>query len=438
MLLRWIPTVVAAGAFVLSACAGGDDGAGDTTEGGARSAAASSGDSSPTSGRGSSSASSTALASTAGASGAASGSPGARAPQAPLHRDSLLRPPAPLVATPPIIRGLYVNRWAALGQRMRQLIDVARTTEVNALVIDVKDDRGYTLYRSGVPLAREIGADTVMPMPMSRVRAMLDTMRAHGIYPIARIVVVKDPILAAERPKWAIRRADDPSRPWLDRSGKPWLDPHHDGVWQYAADLSREAVELGFSEIQLDYVRFPDEQRLVREAVFPLAQGRSRAQVIREQLGATRDSLRPLKVPFTIDVFGLTTSDTTDMGIGQRWEMFVDRADAVLPMMYPSHYAPGSYGVANPNANPYAIIARGLDDAKRRTQGIDGAAEIIPWYQDFTLGPPRYGPAEVRAQIEAGYAKGIRSWILWNPGSRYTLGALRADGEERPKAGAAR
>ncbi|HUF26365.1 MAG TPA: putative glycoside hydrolase [Gemmatimonadaceae bacterium] len=361
------------------------------------------------------------------------------APAQELAPDSLLHPPAPIVPTPAAMRGLYVNRWAAGGQRMRQLIDLAKTTEINALVIDVKDDRGLMLYRSRIPLAREIGADTVGPMSYARVRALLDTMRAHGIYPIARIVVVKDPLLAEHRPEWAIRRADDSTRAWLDRGGKPWLDPHHAEVWQYSADIAREAVDLGFSEIQLDYVRFPDERRLIRESVFPLAAGRTRAQVIREMLGAMRDTLRPLGVRFTIDVFGLTTSDTTDMGIGQKWEMFVDQADAVLPMMYPSHYAPGSYRLGSPNAEPYAVIDHGLRDALRRTRGIEGAGEIIPWYQDFTLGAPRYGAEQVRAQIEAGYANGLESWILWNPGSRYTLGALRPRGSEgraRPPAAA--
>jgi hypothetical protein len=126
----------------------------------------------------------------------------------------------------------------------------------------------------------------------------------------------------------------------------------------------------------------------------------------------------------TIDVFGLTMSDTTDMGIGQRWEMFVDRADAVLPMTYPSHYAPGSYGIARPNAHPYEIISHALRDAKRRTAGISGAARIVPWYQDFTLGPPRYGAEQVRAQIRAGHDEGFDEWLLWNPRSRYTIGAL--------------
>jgi hypothetical protein len=354
----------------------------------------------------------------------------ASSPTAPdtLHADSLPRPRVPLVATPDTLRGLYVNRWAAIGQKIYKLIDVAKRTEVNALVIDVKDDRGYLLYPSRVPLARQIGADAqnseIMPMSHKRLRAMLDTMRAHDIYPIARIVVVKDPMLADKKREWAIKRRTD-GEPWLDKNGKPWLDAHQKGVWDYAVDLAIEAIDLGFSEVQFDYVRFPDEKRLVREASFPLAAGRTRAEVIRQQLGDARKRLAPLGVPMTIDVFGLTTSDTTDMGIGQRWEAFIDQADAVLPMTYPSHYAPGSYRIAKPNANPYDIIDAALKDAKRRTAGVEGAARIIPWYQDFTLGPPRYGVTEVRAQMKAGYDNGVASWILWNPSSNYTLGALR-------------
>jgi hypothetical protein len=338
--------------------------------------------------------------------------------------DSLRTPKAPLVPTPRPVRGLYVNRWAAIGRRVDELIQVAGRTDVNALVIDVKDDRGFVLYRSRVALAHEIGADTVRPMPASRVRALLDTMRARGIYPIARIVVAKDPLLAERRSAWAIRLRADTSKPWRDRQGRAWLDAHRWDVWQYAVDLAREAVDLGFSEVQFDYVRFPDDKRLTREAAFPLANGRLRAQVIREQLGRTRAELAPLGVPVTADVFGLTATDTTDMGIGQRWEMFVDRVDVVLPMSYPSHYAPGTYGLAVPNAHPYAVIDHTLKDARRRSAGIAGAASIRPWYQDFTLGPPHYGAQQVRAQIQAGYDNGIDGWVLWNPGSRYSLDAL--------------
>jgi len=356
-----------------------------------------------------------------------------------IPADSIRQPRAPLVARPASVRGLYVNRWAAIGQKMWQLIDVARTSEINALVIDVKDDRGFVLYRSRVPLAREIGADTNSPMRADRLRAILDTMRANGIYPIARIVVAKDPLLAEHQLEWAIKRRSDSTQTWRDKSGKPWLDPHQSGIWDYAAELAEEAVNLGFSEIQLDYVRFPDDKRLVAEAVFPLAQGRLRAQVIRDQLAALRQRLAPLGVPVTIDVFGLTTSDTTDMGIGQRWEMFVDRADVVLPMTYPSHYAPGSYGLAKPNARPYEVLAHALKDARRRSAGIAGAARIVPWYQDFTLGRPRYGETQVRAQIRAGYDNGFHEWMLWNPGSNYTIAALRREGSDpAPEAPASR
>jgi hypothetical protein len=340
-------------------------------------------------------------------------------------RDSIAPRVITRVPTPDTLRGLYVNRWAALGRKLNDLIGVAKRTEVNALVIDVKDDRGFVLYRSSVPLAREIGADTADGHWMSgaKLRAVLDTMAAHKIYPIARIVVAKDPLLAQKKLDLAIKRKSD-LKPWLDKNGRPWLDPHQHEVWQYAVDLAREAHELGFSEVQFDYVRFPDEKRLISETVYPLANGRTRAQVIRDQLGFVRNALKPLGMRVTADVFGLTATDTTDMGIGQRWEMFVDQVDVVLPMIYPSHFARGTYRLRNPNAHPYQTIDHALKDAIARSDSVPNAASVIPWYQDFTLGAPRYGAAEIRAQKKAGYDNGFQSWILWNPKSNYTLAAL--------------
>jgi len=341
-----------------------------------------------------------------------------------VSRDSI-KPPLVHVPIPDTLRGLYVNRWAALGSKLRTLIEVAKKTEVNALVIDVKDDRGFVLYRSNVPLAREIGADTADGhwMSAAKLRAVLDTMIANDIYPIARIVVAKDPLLAHKKLELAIKRKSD-LKPWLDKNGNPWLDPHQRVVWQYAADLAREAYDLGFSEVQFDYVRFPDEKRLVAETAYPLANGRPRAQVIREQLGFLRSSLKPHGMRVTADVFGLTATDTTDMGIGQRWEMFVDQVDVVLPMVYPSHFARGTFRLRNPNAHPYKTIDNVLKDVIARTKAVPNAAKIIPWYQDFTLGPPHYYAEQIRAQKKAGYDNGFQSWILWNPKSNYTVAAL--------------
>ncbi|MDQ2664540.1 MAG: putative glycoside hydrolase [Gemmatimonadota bacterium] len=348
---------------------------------------------------------------------------GVAAPVQSQSHSVALAPSAPM-PRPDVVRGLYVNRWAVLDGRIWNLIEVAKATEVNALVIDVKDDRGYVLYRSAVPLARRIAADTTNPVPMAKVRAVLDTMRANGIYPIARIVVAKDPLLASALREWAVQRRSDSSA-WLDGDGNPWLDPHQRGVWTYAADLATEAVRLGFSEVQFDYVRFPDDPRLLREARFPLAKGRGRDRVIHEQLAYLHQRMAALHVPMAIDVFGLTTSDTTDMGIGQRWEQFGEETDVVLPMTYPSHYSAGMYGLPSPNAAPYETIDRALRDAKVRNARLSRPPTIVPWYQDFTLGNPPYGVEQIRAQMQAGYDNGVRSWMLWNASSKYTVEALR-------------
>lgn len=366
-----------------------------------------------------------AIATAGGGASSTARAPASIAAEDTTHSQDTTPPPMTYVARPDTLRGLYVNRWAAIGNKMWELIAVAKRTEINALVIDVKDDRGLVLYKSRVPLAQAIGADTNRPMSPRRLAVLFDSLRANNIYPIARIVVAKDPLLAGDRLEWAIKRRKD-GKPWLDKNGHPWLDPTQPAVWQYAVDLAREARAVGFSAVQFDYVRFPDDPRVIREATFPLEHGRTRAEVIRDQLGIVRDSLRATGMPMTIDVFGLTATDTTDMGIGQRWEMFIDRADVVLPMVYPSHFAPGTYGLANPNANPYATIDRALKDVKKRSVAVKNAALVVPWYQDFTLGPPAYGATQVRAQIKAGYDNGFFSWILWNPGSRYNLDALES------------
>jgi hypothetical protein len=346
---------------------------------------------------------------------------------APPQPDSIARPLMPLVPRPDTVRGLYVNRWVARGTRMWDLIDAAKRTEVNALVIDVKDDRGLMLYRSVVPAVDEIKADTLQPLSYKRVRSILDSMRTYGIYPIARIVVAKDPLLASGMPRYAIKRRDDSTASWRDKNGQPWLDPTHPEVWKYAADIAAEAVRMGFSELQFDYVRFPDEDRIVKEGMYARMNGRVRAKVIRDQLAYLRSLVKPLHVPMTIDVFGLTATDTTDMGIGQRWEDFVDEADVVLPMVYPSHFAAGTYRITDPNAHPYQTVNRALKDILHRSAGVPGAARIVPWYQDFTLGPPHYTAAEVKAQMLAGSDNGIPGWMLWNPRSDYHYDALKPD-----------
>ncbi|MDH4130494.1 MAG: putative glycoside hydrolase [Gemmatimonadota bacterium] len=341
--------------------------------------------------------------------------------------------PAPPLRRPPTpVRALYVNAWAFGGSRFRELLSLADTTEVNSLVIDVKDDTGYLTYRSEVPTAISIGANTQIRARDAAER--LRQLHLKGIHPIARIVVAKDPLLAARKASWSVQHRDGGL--WRDRLDFAWVDAYNDSVWIYAAELAAEAVRLGFGEVQFDYVRFPDEPRArMATAVFPSRKaGESTRDGVRRGLAILRDRVRPLGVPYTIDVFGMTTNVEVDMGIGQVWEDLVTSADVVLPMVYPSHYYHAMYGVARPNSNPYRIVRGALEDGVRRSSRLaEAAAEIRPYLQAFTLGAPRYTPEHVRAQIRAASDVGIHGWVLWNPRSAYDPRIFVADATRMPR-----
>src|SRR5213080_1941753 len=333
------------------------------------------------------------------------------------------------------IKGLYVNAWAFGSSKLWQLVRLADETEVNAFVIDVKDDTGCMLYPSSVPTAQQIGANACVRAKDARAR--LDTLAAHGIYAIARIVVAKDPLLAERKPSWSVKDRTTGGL-WRDRIHSAWVDAYNDSVWIYSAQLAAEAVRLGFNEVQFDYVRFPDEPReRMATAIFPAHHGETQREAVRAHITLLRNRLRPLGVPVTFDIFGLTASATTgDLGIGQVWEDFINIADVVLPMVYPSHYYRGAFGLAWPNGEPYRVVRFALRDALECSRLQPAAAEIRPFLQAFTLGRrrPRYTASEIRDQIRAAEDLGITSWVLWNPRSVYQRDALRPKKDATPHA----
>ncbi|HET9709261.1 MAG TPA: putative glycoside hydrolase [Gemmatimonadales bacterium] len=325
---------------------------------------------------------------------------------------------------PSSVKALYVNAWAFSGNRLWQIVHMIDGTEINSLVIDVKDDTGCLLYHSQVETAKQIGADACARV--KDVRARLDTLHAHGIYAIARIVVAKDRLLAEGKAAWSVKSTEGGL--WRDRIGMAWVDAYNDSVWVYAGQLGREAVSLGFGEVQFDYVRFPDEPKSRMEtAVFSArVNGETQRAAVRRHIKLLTDFVHPMGVPVTFDVFGLTASVTSgDLGIGQVWEDFSDVADVLLPMVYPSHYKGGSFGYRSPNANPYGVVRYALSDALSRSRAPN-TAEIRPYLQAFTLGRrlPRYTPVEIRDQIQAAKDVGIESWVLWNPRSVYQRASL--------------
>lgn len=345
------------------------------------------------------------------------------------------------VARPDSVRALYVNGWAAGSRsRMRHLIDIANETEINAFVVDVKESDTYLVYDStAIPLALEIGAHE---RPGSRwLPALLDTLYTHNIYPIARIVVFKDHMLAEMRPELAIR--DQAGEVWKDNSGKAWVNPYDRRVWDYNIAIAREALDMGFAEVQWDYVRYPDVTASQRQQmVYPGAGEVSREDNIRDFIAYSREALRDYQVPITADVFGLVTYMENDVGIGQQWEKLITVADVLLPMVYPSHYYAGMYGFQAPNAHPYEIVRISMQDAVERNEYLrqrgEEPGEVMPWLQAMSapwVDNISYGPGHLREQIQAVYDSGLKSWTLWNPGSKYDvfLPALRpADGSLSP------
>lgn len=317
----------------------------------------------------------------------------------------------------PVVKGLYVNRFAAQSRkRMKWLIDVADSTEVNALVIDVKDEFGLNYVSTHADVNRNAGDPD--KGKVRDLKGLVDTLRAHGILPIARIVVFKDPWAAKANPQHVIRKPDGST--WIDKAGNVWVNPYDRTIWEYNLKVAEEMVRLGFGEIQFDYIRFPEPYKSLPPQVFPGANGQSKPDAIAEFLKTANARLDKLGVRSTADVFGLVTTVNGPLEVAQHWERLAPVTDVLLPMTYPSHYPRGSFGIARPNAEPRQIqrIANAKAKVRNDKLGLQGE-RVRPWIQAFSLGQPPYGAHEVKEQILGINEAGFQGWILWHPGSKY-------------------
>jgi len=320
----------------------------------------------------------------------------------------------------PTVRGIYLTSYSVRNEAMFQsLIDLVDRTELNAMVINVKDDWGNVTFETDLALAQEAGA--VHP-DLGDAKRLTARLKEKGIYSIARVVTFKDAWVPDARPELAVARVG--GGVWEDYNGVTWLNPYSREAWDYIVSVAKKAAEAGFDEIQFDYVRFPTDGNL-DAIVYPGKDDRPREQVIADFLDYARRELRPFRVWTSADVFGLVTSTPDDMGIGQLLEPASAAVDVISPMVYPSHYIPGNLGVADPNSMPYETVYRSMMDVKERWEaaGLTGKVTMRPWLQDFSWGHP-YGPAEVRAQIQATYDAGFSEWLLWNAANEYTEAAL--------------
>jgi hypothetical protein len=317
----------------------------------------------------------------------------------------------------PAVRGLYVNRWAAQSPaRMRSLLAIADSTEINGFVIDIKDEFGLNYSSGDSMVRRNAGNSGSIP----RLGALLDTLHAHGVLPIARIVVFKDSVAARANPEHTIRKPD--GTPWRDKEGLTWVNPYDRDIWEYNIRVAEEAVRLGFPEIQFDYIRFPEPYASLPKQVFPgapdsLRKPQALAAFLREACGR----INALGGRCTADIFGLVTTVPGALEIGQSWEVLAPVTDVLLPMVYPSHYPRGAFGLERPNAEPYQVIKVAITKAFERNQalGLPAGEQVRPWLQAFSLGQPPYEAHHVREQIRGVYDAGYDGWILWHPGTKY-------------------
>lgn len=316
------------------------------------------------------------------------------------------------------VKGVYMTSYAAgSSERLNSMIGVADRTEINAFVIDVKDDLGLVTYDANVPLAKEL---KLIDTRIEDIDALIAKLQEHNITAIARLVCFKDTNLAKKRPDLAVKSKKGGA--WADYKGLNYVNPYNHEVWEYLVEVAEDAARRGFREIQFDYVRFPSDGP-ISQALYP-GEYSSKEDAIAGFLAFARGRLEKLGVWLSADVFGLTVHVKDDMGIGQRIEKVSQNVDIVCPMVYPSHYSANSYGVANPNKNPYEIVTSAMKDTKKRLAGT--GAKGRPWLQDFSLGGVTYGVAEVKAQIKAAEEQGFSEWILWDPSLKYMEGALRA------------
>jgi hypothetical protein len=319
-------------------------------------------------------------------------------------------------------KALYLSFYGIGERALREpALKLIEETELNALVIDVKGDRGWIPYKSSISLAAEVGATRITIL--KDMPGLIKSLKERGIYTIARIVVFKDHPLATARPEWAVKT--EGGEVWKDREHLAWVDPFRKEVWEYNIQIAVEAAQQGFDEIQFDYIRFPDSSspRFSRPST-----EESRVKAISGFLQEASNRLLPYNVFVSADIFGYVCWNYNDTNIGQKLEVMVTPIDYLSPMLYPSGYQFGIPGYRNPVANPYEIVYLSLKKAQERTNLP--SIRFRPWLQsfrDYAFDRRVFNGKEIREQISAADKFGSQGWMLWNPGNIYSSEALKVE-----------
>lgn len=328
--------------------------------------------------------------------------------------------------TPVQAKGIFVTgAVAGTGNTMPALTQLVENSSLNAMVIDIKNDSGEVTYKMGLPLSQEIGAEVryVSDMP-----GLVRQLKEKGIYLIARIVAFKDPILAEKKPEYAVKNAD--GTVFHDNNGLAWVNPYKEEVWDYLIDLSKQAVDLGFDEIQYDYIRFSTAKGIAEADFGAASEGLTKQEAINGFLTKAYETLAPLGVYVSADVFGTIICNESDGElIGQDYVEMAKHCDYICPMVYPSHYVNDAYGIAVPDAKPYELIYASVADGEAKlakAREADASVHIAkqrPWLQAFTAtwvkGHIKYQGKQLQDQTRGAADAGVEEWLLWNAANNY-------------------
>ncbi len=323
--------------------------------------------------------------------------------------------------TPPAVKAAYMSACVASTPSLRdKVINLINTTEINSIVIDVKDSTGMMSYKADDPaLFGTIGTEC----RIFHIRELISLLHKDNVYVIGKISVFQDEYSAKQHPEIAIKSKKTGGL-WKDSGGKVWIDANSKDTWDYTVAIANDAYAQGFDEINFDYIRFPSDGKL-SDMVLPISGTAEKSEVIKSFFEFLNNKMKKEGIITSANLFGMTTTSSDDLNIGQVLESALSTFDYVSPMVYPSHYPKGFGGWSNPNAHPYEVIHFVMKaGADRAIAASTTPLKLRPWLQDFSLGAPKYGKKEVEEQIQATYDAGLTSWMLWDPSNQYAGGAL--------------
>lgn len=327
------------------------------------------------------------------------------------------------ILPPDEVRAIYISGWVAGSpSMMSNLISFIENSKINAVIIDIKDSTGVISF-----LAKDnafldsFGTDSTR---ISDIDALIEKLHSKNIYVIGRLTTFQDPLLAKTNPSFAFKRTDDGSI-WKDRKGLSFINPNNKEAWNYIATLAEYSYQKGFDEINFDYIRYPSDGD-IKHIDYEIPSGFTRRHYMKKFYEYIDVRLREgKKIPISADIFGLVTSASDDIGIGQYFEDIIPHFDFVAAMVYPSHYSSGFFGYSNPNEHPYGVVHAAMKSAKERAIAMDqDPQKLRTWIQDFSLGV-HYGKKEITDQIKATYDVGLDSYMVWDPKNRYTQEAYK-------------